>query len=239
MKEDIFQLKRSNSISEQVSSHIKQLVAKGHLKPGDKLPSERELSRLTGKGRLSIREGLRILETQGIVRTTSGVNKGTYVRKIEPEDLVGGFSDLLRFSEIPLSVLSSARLEISLITLRLVIENLNEELFMELEKCIEKAEKNLAAGIYTREDHLNFHGLIAEGSGNVVLASIHKAVLSNIRYLLKDFAITADHEKQIIENNRQILRHTKKRDYAKASLAMVKQLSYLDRWHHSFLERLK
>ena len=64
---------KPNRVSQQVAEQIKDLILEGKLKPGDKLPSERELSKIIGVGRLSLREGLRILESSGILRTRYGV----------------------------------------------------------------------------------------------------------------------------------------------------------------------
>jgi DNA-binding transcriptional regulator YhcF (GntR family) len=63
---------KPNRVSQQIAEQIKSLILEGNLKPGENLPSERELSRITGVGRLSIREGLRILESIGVVKTRFG-----------------------------------------------------------------------------------------------------------------------------------------------------------------------
>src|SRR4030042_1670827 len=101
---------RPNRVSHQVAEQIKNLILGGKLKPGDKLPSERELSKVIGVGRLSLREGLRILEASGIVKTRYGVHSGNYVTKIGVEHLTEKFSDMLKLSDVSIDTLTEARL---------------------------------------------------------------------------------------------------------------------------------
>ena len=57
---------------EQAVEQIKTLILEGHLKPGDKLPSENELSKMLDVSRSSVREALRTLESNGIIEVRSG-----------------------------------------------------------------------------------------------------------------------------------------------------------------------
>jgi GntR family transcriptional repressor for pyruvate dehydrogenase complex len=57
---------------EQAVDQIKKLIVSGHLRPGDKLPSENELSQLLNVSRSSVREALRSLESNGLIQVKSG-----------------------------------------------------------------------------------------------------------------------------------------------------------------------
>lgn len=57
---------------EQAVEQIKKLIQSGHLKPGDKLPSESELSKLFSMSRSSVREALRSLESRGLIQVRPG-----------------------------------------------------------------------------------------------------------------------------------------------------------------------
>ncbi len=72
-------------VSELVSDEIKKAIFSGSLKPGEKLPPERELSQQLNVGRAVVRESLRILEVSGLVYIKRGTNGGTFVK--EPESL--------------------------------------------------------------------------------------------------------------------------------------------------------
>ena len=60
-----------------VIDHIKDDILNGVLKPGDRLPGERELAEQLGISRNSVREGLRILENMGVTASRHGA--GHYV----------------------------------------------------------------------------------------------------------------------------------------------------------------
>lgn len=64
-------------VSEHAYRQVLRLLENGQLKPGDRLPSERELVEKLGVSRNSVREALRMLETAGIVKVTQG--RATYI----------------------------------------------------------------------------------------------------------------------------------------------------------------
>lgn len=71
---------------------IKAIIQEQNLKPGDKLPSERELADILQVGRSSVREALRSMELLGLIETRRG--EGTFVvdfRKHQLVELLGSF----------------------------------------------------------------------------------------------------------------------------------------------------
>lgn len=67
-----FRQARPVRLFEQAVDQIKKLIVSGHLRPGDKLPSENELSQLLNVSRSSVREALRSLESNGLIQVKSG-----------------------------------------------------------------------------------------------------------------------------------------------------------------------
>ena len=63
--------------TEQVITYVRELIAKGELRPGDRLPAERDLSIQLGVSRPTIRAGLRALAAMGVVKSRHG--SGTYI----------------------------------------------------------------------------------------------------------------------------------------------------------------
>ncbi|HWV48229.1 MAG TPA: GntR family transcriptional regulator, partial [Microbacterium sp.] len=77
-----------------VLEHIETDLLEGRLGPGDRLPSERDLSADLGVGRSSVREALRVLEVMGLIRTSTG--SGPQAGAIVIATPTGGMSALLR-----------------------------------------------------------------------------------------------------------------------------------------------
>jgi len=63
--------------TERVITHVRELIARGELRPGNRLPAERELSTTLGVSRPTIRAGLRALSAMGVVKSRHG--SGTYI----------------------------------------------------------------------------------------------------------------------------------------------------------------
>ena len=70
---------KTRRIYEEIVDQLKMMIIQGNLKPGDKLPSERELSEQLGVSRSSVREALSALEAMSILDIRSG--EGTFVRE--------------------------------------------------------------------------------------------------------------------------------------------------------------
>lgn len=77
-----------------VLEHIERDLLDGRIGPGDRLPSERDLSADLGVGRSSVREALRVLEVMGLIRTSTG--SGPQSGAIVISTPTGGMSTLLR-----------------------------------------------------------------------------------------------------------------------------------------------
>jgi GntR family transcriptional regulator, transcriptional repressor for pyruvate dehydrogenase complex len=63
--------------TEHVLTYVRELIARGELRPGDRLPAERDLSTRLGVSRPTIRAGLRALSAMGVVKSRHG--SGTYI----------------------------------------------------------------------------------------------------------------------------------------------------------------
>ena len=70
---------RQKTVVEQVMAQIKELIASGEYKPGDKIPTELEMAETFGVGRSSIREAVKIFNYLGVLQSKAA--KGTYVQE--------------------------------------------------------------------------------------------------------------------------------------------------------------
>src|SRR5215468_2256991 len=87
-----FETIRKNKVYEEVARQIERLILT-KLRPGDKLPAERELAEVLGVSRSSIRDAIRRLELMGLVEPRQGA--GTVVREISAEALVTPLSNVI------------------------------------------------------------------------------------------------------------------------------------------------
>lgn len=121
-----------NRISVQVADQLKALIASQHLKPGDRLPAERELAEQLGISRTVLREAIKFLEQQGLLLVQVG--RGTFVAQVEPEDVSTAFAESLN------------------IMMQQIIEKGHFEYFYEIRRMIETEVARIAALRATKED---------------------------------------------------------------------------------------
>lgn len=82
-------VQRVRSSYTQVAEQLRDLITRGDLAPGHRLPSEAEMAPLFGVSRSTIREALRILVTDGLVETKRGVRGGTFVVDVDASHVEG------------------------------------------------------------------------------------------------------------------------------------------------------
>src|SRR3990172_6587958 len=76
----MFESVKRAKVSDEVAKQIKALISEGKLKPGDRLPPERELIKQFGISRPSLREALNSLVTMGFLEVKQA--KRTYVKSV-------------------------------------------------------------------------------------------------------------------------------------------------------------
>src|SRR5262245_46615986 len=98
---------QSTRIYEEIGRQVKQLIAEGRLKTGDRLPPERELAEKFVVSRTSVREALRALESLGLIEIRPG--EGTFVRQVSVDALVGPLALMLPSQREAIGELFEAR----------------------------------------------------------------------------------------------------------------------------------
>lgn len=91
---EMLRVERPETVSEAAAQALIGYIGANQLRPGDKLPSERELVQMLGVSRLPLREALCILKGLGVVEARHG--KGVFVRPLDMAAVFGMLSPLLR-----------------------------------------------------------------------------------------------------------------------------------------------
>ena len=115
-----FKTIRKTLAYEAISDQIKEMINAGQLRPGDRLPPERELAQLLNVGRPTLREAFRVLEHTGLVESRMG--QGRFVVNLEPsvpgsaataealeEALILDFLQVRRLLDVPMAGLAAER----------------------------------------------------------------------------------------------------------------------------------
>jgi len=94
--------------SEAIYDQIKDMILSGQLKPGDRLPSERNMMDMLQRSRPTIREALRMLERAGFIRTIAGSN-GAIIQEPNTKGVEQSLEAMLQSSQITLEKMSEYR----------------------------------------------------------------------------------------------------------------------------------
>jgi GntR family transcriptional repressor for pyruvate dehydrogenase complex len=140
MKKLMFHPVKAPRIFEDICEQIRVQLATGALKPGDKLPGERELAATFGVGRPSVREALRTLEISGIVTLQKGSKGGAFICNGETRIMTKALHDFMLLGRISFENLKEARVHIWGLVVRLACQRGTTEDFDKIERHIELIE---------------------------------------------------------------------------------------------------
>jgi GntR family transcriptional regulator, transcriptional repressor for pyruvate dehydrogenase complex len=114
----------------EIVKQLRLIISKEALKPGDKIPSERELSERLNVGRSSVREALRALELLGLIETRRG--EGTFIRDFHGNQLVQLLGTFVLQDQKAIKDVLETRHSIEMDCIRLVIKRCNDSHFTKL-----------------------------------------------------------------------------------------------------------
>ena len=166
---------------------MRRNISEGKLKPGDKLPAERELAQMFGVSRNTMREALRALELSGLIELKLGATGGAFVLPGSSNAVVNGMRDLYFLGAITPEHLTDARISVSAAVIRMACDRLTEEDLAALEANVEAAARAHKAGNFedrTRH-HQAFHVLLAKATRNPILIATTEGIMEITRQFVK------------------------------------------------------
>ncbi|WP_178106734.1 FadR/GntR family transcriptional regulator [Pseudomonas mangiferae] len=215
---------------EEVAEQIRDQLSNGLLKPGDRLPPERELAEQFNLSRNTVREALRALEMSGLLEFRKGATGGAFVREGQSDAVVAGFSDLFRLGVIRPADLIEARMIVGVEVTRLACARASDQDFAELEANLdasEAAERDNAAD-QRLKINLDFHVILARAANNPVLLILIDALTGIHLKLLQTMTPAAN--AKVIASRRKLLGYLRARNEEKAVTEMKRHLAALG--HH-------
>jgi DNA-binding FadR family transcriptional regulator len=223
---------RARRAFEEICERIREQLALGVLKPGDKLPPERELAQQLGVSRNVLREALRSLEMAGILKLQKGVKGGAFIKEGDTSRMNEVMRDMLSLGTISVRELSEARINVIDLVVRLACVNARPRDFEALEANIERTD------IATQEGRLldrvecsrEFYKLLAESTGNKVIAMIVNSVTEiHMRFVYAKVASSGAATPRLTDKRRQFLSALRARDVAAATRLMRIHLESVQR----------
>lgn len=220
--------KMSKTLVEQTADQILEMIQDKY-PTGSKLPTERELCEVTGAGRNSVREALKILASRNIVEIRQG--SGTFVstKKGVSDDPLGFslISDRIKLTKDLLQVRVMIEPQIA----ELAAQNATKEDIDNLEQVLLEMESLMKDHQEYAELDDKFHISIAKCTHNVVMENLIPVISSGVTVFAKEVEET-EYEKTLI-SHRLIFEYIKNHKALEAKNQMEYHLLYnLNRYNH-------
>ena len=215
---------------ELVAERLRQRVVHGELQPGERLPNEAVLATDFGVSRATVREALRVLATQSLIRTSKGAGGGSYVTLPS----VNGVSEYVQSSislladadDVTLEELLEARELLEVPAARLAAERRTEEELERLRDAIPDEPLRLGTQrqfVYNQD----FHLAVIDGCRNALLAIAAQPVFAVLQRNLARSKLGARFHRAINEHHRAIAAAIEAGDADAAGGEMYDHLEYL------------
>lgn len=227
---NVFKPIRPKKISEEIVEQIKELISAGDLKPGEKIPSERDLAVMLGVSRPSVREAIMVLDAMGLVEARQG--GGTYVRSLTSAALSDPLTALVEENPALLHALVEVRMGLETWSAHLAAARATDEDIQRMRDLLAIMEKQAAQGGWDAEVDSQFHYAITAATHNTlqmhVLNTIHSLFHKTIQVALTEFYRKAGMVELLLDQHRAIYQAIAERDPDKARDAMFRHISLVE-----------
>lgn len=230
----ISKIEKTPGIPSRVTNQIIDLITKGMLKPGDKLPSEHEMTNLFGISRISLREGMKLLEARGYIESQD--RQGKFVKSMF-DDVRTPLKEYLSISQERMWELLYVWRIIDAEAAYLAAKNASLEQIKQIKELFKEARKidpnniiNIKRGgiIYTR-----FFDILSDATGNTVFIHLSKTITNILRedfpYVRKKLSTIPGVSLDILTQLSKISNAVEKRMAEAAKTATIEHINYIEK----------
>ena len=221
-----FEAVKKTKVYEKVAEQIQRLIRDGLLKPGDKLPPERELAETFQVSRSSLRDAIRVLELMGMVEARQG--EGTVVREPSGEAVA---------SPLTAALLQQREFVSELLELRGMIEptlaaraatHADADDLAHLGDILRRQKEKVDGGELAIEEDSEFHYSIARASNNKVVLRVVDVFMDLLRESRKQALQVEGRLQKSLASHQQILAAIARHDAAAAEKAMRRHIQEIE-----------
>ena len=235
-------VQRVRKAYEQVADQLRELIVSGEITPGHRLPNEAALSVQFGVSRATVREALRVLATQNLIRTTKGATGGSFVI-LPTADHISDFlssniSLLSQTERVSLDEFLELREFLEVPAARLAARRHTPEALERLQAAIPGQPRDLGTEeqfIYNKD----FHSQVVLASENTLLSIAVQPIFSVMQTNLSRSALGRRFHDQINDDHRAIAAAIAAGDEDAAAEGMHRHLAYLRPFYEKAWRSLK
>jgi GntR family transcriptional repressor for pyruvate dehydrogenase complex len=225
----LFKPIRPKKLSEEIVAQIQARISDGQLKPGDRIPSERELASALGVSRPSVREAIMMLDAMGLLEARQG--GGTYVRSLTESSLGSPLTEMIEKDPKLLNDLLEVRIGLECWSASLAATRANDDDLKIIGSYLEEMRKSGKYG-WDPEVDSKFHYAIATATHNTiqlhVLNTVHGLFTATIELALhKFYSSRPDYIETLLNQHQAIYDNIAAHDTDGARNAMAEHLKWV------------
>ena len=220
---------RTKRVFEEICEQVRREMAAGTLRPGDKLPPERELALKLGVSRAAVREAFRSLEIAGVVGLHKGARGGAFILKGDPDIVTRSIRDMFHLGRISLDNLTEARTLVMQLAMQLACERIRPTTLAALERNVERLTMLPVSGKAAERVAISaeFYRLISQATDNTVMQVIIEALTDIVLQQVEQSNI--EFFPNLITHRRRLVEYIANRQVGEAKREMTEHLQRLRR----------
>ncbi len=219
------------SISKQIAEQLRSAIVSGQFKIGERLPTEDELAQRYGVSRPSVREALKRLAAQNLVRAKRGPTGGNFV--VQPsfeelaESLSGAAALLVGMGALDIEEIIEARRILQVSCLQQAVINADDAHLRNIESALRhQQDPDISDEEFCQAD-VAFHRALVDATDNGMLRFVMYTVIEALIPLTNMVVTVVRERSDIISLHRQMLSQLRQRNAAELGDLMNELLDYL------------
>ena len=219
------------SISKQIAEQLRAAIVDGQFKIGDRLPTEDELAQRYGVSRPSVREALKRLAAQNLIRARRGPAGGNFV--VQPshgelaESLSGAATLLVGMGALDIEEIIEARRSLQRSCADLAVENAGAEHLHELEIALQRQQDPALSDEAFCQADVAFHRALVDATNNGMLRFVMYTVIEALIPVTNMVVTMVRERSDIISLHQDMLDHLKRQDSAALKHSIDELMDYL------------
>jgi GntR family transcriptional repressor for pyruvate dehydrogenase complex len=224
--ENRFAVVSRSTLPEEIANRLLKLIKEQELRPGDKLPAERNLARMMDVSRPVVREALRALALMRVVDIRRG--NGTYITSLEPTQLIAHLDFVFSKDSVALVQLLEARRVVEVGNVRLAALRVTEDEVAELQDLVLSLANWIDDPERFSELDIAFHNAVCTAANNFLLSQFMNIVSTLGRVSRERTGGLREVREAALRDHRRLLEALRAHDPDAAERAMLDHLDHVE-----------
>jgi GntR family transcriptional regulator, transcriptional repressor for pyruvate dehydrogenase complex len=226
IRESRFSVVSRSTLPEEIANRLLQQIREQELRPGDKLPAERNLAEMMQVSRPVVREALRALALMRVVDIRQG--DGTYITSLEPRQLIAHLDFVFSKDSVALVQLLETRRIVEAGNVRLAAARVTPQDLANLDALVATMERAIDEPLRFSELDIELHIAICAATGNFLLLQFMNIISTLGRVSRERTGGLRDVREAALHDHRVLLDALRAHDPDAAEAAMLRHLDHVE-----------